>query len=107
MRLFRSPGETNLASEFVEIKGPKIWEANLLTASLLILIMVGGGIAGAFGLSVLLISQLLLLLPVLVWIAIRRYPLKSTLRLQSIKTGLPRHQRARAATRNDIFTVEK
>jgi len=73
-----------MASESTEIKVPMTWEANLLVASLLILVLIGGSIAGAFGISALLISQLLLLLPVLIWMAIRRYPLKPTLRLHSI-----------------------
>jgi membrane protease YdiL (CAAX protease family) len=74
-----------MVSESTEIKVPMAWEANLLVASLLILVMIGGGIAGAFGLSVLLIVfQLLVLLPGMVWMAIRRYPLKPTLRLHNI-----------------------
>jgi membrane protease YdiL (CAAX protease family) len=77
--------KTTMTPESIEIKVPMVWEANLLVASLLILVMIGGGIAGAFGISALLIVfQLLVILPGLIWIALRRYPLKPTLRLHSI-----------------------
>ncbi len=73
-----------MVTETNEIKVPLTWEANLLTASVLITVIIGGGISVAFGTLALPFSQLLLLLPGLIWIAIRRYPLRSTFRLNSI-----------------------
>ena len=74
-----------MASDATEIKVPMTWEANLLVASVLILVLIGGGIAGTFGLSVLLIvSQLFVLLPGLIWIVLRRFPIQTTLRLHGI-----------------------
>ena len=72
-----------MASVSLENKVPMTWEANLLTAFVLILVMVGGGIAVAFGLSQI-VFQLLILIPGLIWMALRRYPLKPTLRLNGI-----------------------
>ena len=68
------------------IRYPMTWEANLLVAGLLTMILVLSTGAAALGLPVVLILsfQLLIILPGLLWIAIRRLPLRVTLRLQPI-----------------------
>jgi membrane protease YdiL (CAAX protease family) len=72
-------------SESVDIKLPKTWEANLLVALLLPLMALGAVLVAGLGLSsVLLIPQLLMVLPGLVWIVLRHYPLRQTLRLEGL-----------------------
>ena len=74
-----------MASESADVKLPKTWEANLLVALLLPLIALGTVLVANLGLFfVLLIPQLLLLLPGLIWIVLRRYPLRRTLRLEAL-----------------------
>lgn len=68
------------------IRYPATWEANLLAASTLIMLLISTGILSVFfELPVVLIAgQLLVIVPALLWIAIRRLPLQATLRLYPI-----------------------
>ena len=68
------------------IRYPTTWEANLLVASMLTTILVLSAGAAALGLPVILVLsfQLLVIVPGLLWIAIRRLPLRATLRLYPI-----------------------
>ena len=65
---------------------PATWEANLLAATLLIALIVSAAILSVFfNLSVVLVGgQLLFIVPALLWIAIRRFPLQATFRLYPI-----------------------
>jgi membrane protease YdiL (CAAX protease family) len=67
------------------IRLPKTWEANLLTALLLLLTAFAAVLVGGLGLSsMLLIPQLLIILPGLIWMLLRRYPMRRTLRLEPL-----------------------
>ncbi len=68
------------------IRYPTTWEANLLVGILLFTLIIAAGILTfLFNLSVVLIlGQLLFAVPALMWIVIRQFPLKATLRLHSI-----------------------
>jgi membrane protease YdiL (CAAX protease family) len=68
------------------IRYPATWEANLLAATLLIALIVSAAILSVFfNLSVVLVGgQLLFIVPALLWIAIRRFPLQATFRLYPI-----------------------
>ena len=74
------------------IRYPATWEANLLAGSTLVMLIVSAGILSAiFELSaVLIVGQLLVIVPALLWIAIRRLPLQATLRLHpiSVRTAI-------------------
>jgi uncharacterized protein len=74
------------------IRYPATWEANLLAGSVLIVLIVGAGVLTLFlDLSiVLVVGQLIVIVPVLLWIAVRRLPLQTTLRLHpiSLRTAL-------------------
>jgi uncharacterized protein len=64
---------------------PRTWEANLLTALVLLLTAFAAALVAGLGLSaLLLIVQLLVVLPGLVWMLVRRYPLRQTLRLEPL-----------------------
>ena len=65
------------------IRYPTTWEANLLVAGLLTMILVFSAVAVALGLPFILILslQILIIMPGLLWIAICRLPLRVTLRL--------------------------
>lgn len=68
------------------IRYPMTWEANLLVAGLLTMILVLSAGAAALGLPIVLILsfQALIIVPGLLWIAIRRLSLRETLRLHPI-----------------------
>lgn len=68
------------------VRLPATWEANLLAGSLLIVMIVGAGMPSLFlDLSiVLIVGQLLVVVPALLWIAARRLLLRTTLRLHPI-----------------------
>ena len=74
------------------IRYPATWEANLLAGSVLIVQIGGAGILSLFlDLSiVLIVGQIIVIVPVLLWIAIRRLSLQTTLRLHpiSLRTAL-------------------
>ena len=64
---------------------PKTWEANLLTALLLPLTAFAAVAVTNLGFSsTLLLPQLLIILPGLLWMLLRRYPFRQTLRLEPI-----------------------
>ncbi|HLC03180.1 MAG TPA: type II CAAX endopeptidase family protein [Anaerolineales bacterium] len=68
------------------IRYPATWEANLLAGSTLITLIVSAGILSVlFELPVVLIvGQLLVIVPALLWIAFRRLPLQATFRIYPI-----------------------
>ena len=68
------------------IRYPTTWEANLLVAGLLTMILVLSAGAAALGLPFILILslQILIIVPGLLWNAICRLPLRVTLRLYPI-----------------------
>jgi membrane protease YdiL (CAAX protease family) len=68
------------------IRYPATWEANLLAGVLLVGLVISAGVLTVFfNLSVVLVvGQLLFAVPALLWIAIRRFPLRATLRLYPI-----------------------
>lgn len=71
------------------IRYPATWEANLLAGSLLIFLIVSSGVLTVFFKlpAVLIVGQLLFVVPALVWIAIRRLPLKGVVQLHPISLG--------------------
>jgi membrane protease YdiL (CAAX protease family) len=74
-----------ITSESLDVRLPKTWEANLLVALLLPLIAYGAVLVTGLGLSsALLIPQLVLVLPCLLWMVLRRYPFRQTLRLEPL-----------------------
>lgn len=67
------------------LRYPLTWEANLLVVAVSILVLIGGAAVTAFGLMATMIAaQAFVILPALLWIAIRRFPLRATLRLFAI-----------------------
>jgi uncharacterized protein len=61
------------------------WEANLMVAIVSILVLMGGALGVAFGiLPIMIATQLLVILPGLLWIAARRLPFRATLRLYPV-----------------------
>lgn len=73
------------ASASTDVRLPRTWEANLLTALLLPLTLFAAALVSGLGLaSALLIPQLLIILPGLIWLLLRRYPLRQTLRLEPL-----------------------
>jgi membrane protease YdiL (CAAX protease family) len=71
------------------IRMPSTWEANLSAAGLLIWIVLVSGILALFlniGL-LMLAGQVLFIVPVLVWVIIRRLPLRDTFRLKPVSMG--------------------
>ena len=74
-----------MTSASTDIRLPRTWEANLLTALLLPLTLFAAALVSGLGLtSALLIPQLLIILPGLLWLLLRRYPLRQTLRLEPL-----------------------
>jgi len=72
-------------SDQANLRYPMTWEANLMVAIVSILVLIGGAIGAAFGLLTTMIpAQLLVILPGLLWIAVRRLPFRATLRLYPI-----------------------
>ena len=68
-----------------EIGLPRTWEANLLTALLLPLTAFAAVLVTGLNLSIgLLLPQLLIVIPALIWMLLRRYPMRQTLRLEPI-----------------------
>jgi membrane protease YdiL (CAAX protease family) len=65
---------------------PATWEANLLAGVTSVMMIVSAGILSVlFKLpAVLIVGQLLVIVPAMLWIAIRRLPLQATLRLYPI-----------------------
>jgi membrane protease YdiL (CAAX protease family) len=65
---------------------PATWEANLLAGVTLVIMIVSAGILSVFFRLpvVLIVGQLLVIVPALIWIAIRRFPLQATFRLYPI-----------------------
>ncbi len=64
---------------------PLTWEANLLVVAVLILVLIGGVAISAFGLTgTMIFVQASVILPAVLWIAIRRLPVRATLRLHPI-----------------------
>lgn len=68
------------------IRYPATWEANILAGSTMVMMIVSAGILSIFFKlsSVLMVGQLLIIVPTLLWIAIRRLPLQATFRLYPI-----------------------
>lgn len=68
------------------IRYPMTWEANLLVAVLLTMILVLGVAAAVLGLPLIVVLsfQVLIVVPLLLWMLIRRLPLRETLRLYPI-----------------------
>lgn len=68
------------------IRYPATWEANLLAGITMVMLIVSAGILSIFfKLSVVLImGQLLVIVPTLLWITIRRIPLQATFRFYPI-----------------------
>jgi membrane protease YdiL (CAAX protease family) len=68
------------------IRYPATWEANLLAGITMIMLIVSAGILSIFFKlpAVLIVGQLLVIIPTLIWITIRRLPLRTTLRLYPI-----------------------
>jgi uncharacterized protein len=72
-------------SEQTNLRCPLTWEANLLVVAVSILVLIGGAAASACGLmATMLFAQAFVILPALLWIAIRRLPVRTTLRLHPI-----------------------
>ncbi len=65
---------------------PATWEANLLAGVTLVMMIVSAGLLSIFFKlpTVLIAGQLLIIVPALLWIAIRRLPLQATFRLYPI-----------------------
>ena len=64
---------------------PMTWEANLMVAIVSILVLIGSALGVAFGiLPIMIATQLLVILPGLLWIAARRLPFRVTLRLYPV-----------------------
>jgi uncharacterized protein len=71
-----------------EPRFPMAWEANLLAALLMLLMIAAVFLLEDIDSPVLYeILQLALVLPALLWIRLRRYPLRQTLRLEPISRG--------------------
>lgn len=68
------------------IRYPATWEANLLAGITMVMMIVSAGILSIFFKlsAVLIVGQLLVIVPTLLWIAIRRLPLQATFRLYPI-----------------------
>ncbi len=81
------------------IRYPTTWEANLLAGSTAVLLMVSAGILSIFFKlpTVLILGQLLVICPTLLWIAIRRFPLQATFQFYPIS--------GRAALRSILIGV--
>ena len=74
-----------MKSEQTNLRYPLTWEANLLVFAASILVLIGGATASAFGLiATMLFAQAFVILPTLLWIAIRRLPVRTILRLHPI-----------------------
>ena len=72
-------------SEQTSLRYPKTWEANLMVAIVSILVLMGSALGVAFGiLPIMIATQLLVILPGLLWIAARRLPFRATLRLYPV-----------------------
>jgi membrane protease YdiL (CAAX protease family) len=68
------------------IRYPATWEANLLAGITLVMVIISASILSIFFKlsAVLVVGQLLIIVPTLLWIAIRRLPLQATFRLYPI-----------------------
>jgi len=68
------------------IRHPTTWEANLLAGGTLVMLIISAGILSIFFklTVVLIVGQLLVIVPALLWITIRRLPLQATFRLYPI-----------------------
>jgi len=76
---------TTVQPEQTNLRYPLTWEANLLVVAVSILVLIGGAAVTAFGLMVTMIfAQAFVILPALLWIAVRRLPVRGTLRLYPI-----------------------
>lgn len=73
-----------MQSEQANLRYPLTWEANLLVAVVIVIILIGGAASLVVGLIAILIAQAFVILPAALWIAIRRYPVRATLRLYPI-----------------------
>ncbi len=74
-----------MQAEGAALKYPMTWEANLLVTSLPIVAVIGALVAGGLGYSLLmLIPELLIGVPGIAWVLLRRYSLRETLRLNRI-----------------------
>jgi len=74
-----------MQSEQSNLRYPLTWEANLLVAAVSVLVLIGGAASTVFGLiPTMIVAQAFVILPAVLWIAIRRYPVRATLRLYPI-----------------------
>lgn len=74
-----------MQADQASLRYPLTWEANLLVVAVLILVLMGGAAVAAFGLTATMIfAQAFVILPAVLWIAIRRLPVRATLRLHPI-----------------------
>ncbi len=71
------------------VRLPSTWEANLVAAGLLIWVLVVSTLLAVFFdlAVVLIVAQLLVLLPVLIWVIARNLPLRETFRLRPVSAG--------------------
>ena len=71
------------------VRLPFTWEANLVAAGLLIwVLLVSGVLAVFFDIAiVMIVAQILILLPVLIWVIVRKLPLRETFRLRPVSAG--------------------
>jgi membrane protease YdiL (CAAX protease family) len=85
-RIFDAERRNIVNTPPTRIRYPMTWEASLLVAGLLTMVLVLSAGAAALGLPVIpiLSFQLLIIVPGLLWLAIRRLPLRATLRLHPI-----------------------
>ncbi|MGC9399264.1 MAG: CPBP family intramembrane glutamic endopeptidase [Anaerolineae bacterium] len=74
-----------MQSEKSNLRYPLTWEANLLVAVVSILVLIGSAMGMVFGLAgTLIFAQAFVIVPALLWIAIRRLPVRTTLRLNPV-----------------------
>jgi membrane protease YdiL (CAAX protease family) len=68
------------------VRNPSTWEASLLAAILLVVLIVSAGILSAFSSLpvVLVVGQLLFIVPTMLWSRLRRLPLRDTFQLNPI-----------------------
>jgi membrane protease YdiL (CAAX protease family) len=71
------------------VRLPSTWEANLVAAGLLIWVLVVSALLAVFFnlAAVMVVAQLLVLLPVLIWVIARKLPLRETFRLGPVSAG--------------------
>lgn len=74
-----------MQTEQDHLKSPATWEANLLVFTTFILVLIAGAAVAASGITTtMIIAQALIILPLVLWMAIRRFPLRTTLRLHPV-----------------------